>query len=89
MAELDFDAKYKPNKRQNEVDELGEHMNMLSATLETTISELKSANNELKKDIEKKEEIDRMLQRILPMYPMNKDAISTDTGMSGRTSGVY
>ncbi len=60
MAELDFDAKYKPNKRQNEVDELGEHMNMLSATLETTISELKSANNELKKDIEKKEEIDRM-----------------------------
>lgn len=27
MAELDFDAKYKPNKRQNEVDELGEHMN--------------------------------------------------------------
>ena len=65
MAELDFDAKYKPNKRQNEVDELGEHMNMLSATLETTISELKSANNELKKDIEKKEEIDRMRKEFL------------------------
>ena len=65
MADLDFDAKYKPNKRQNEVDELGEHMNMLSATLETTISELKSANNELKKDIEKKEEIDRMRKEFL------------------------
>ena len=40
-------------------------MNMLSATLETTISELKSANNELKKDIEKKEEIDRMRKEFL------------------------
>ena len=35
-------------------------MNQLSETLENTISELKSANNELKTDIEKRMEIDEM-----------------------------
>lgn len=65
MTDLDFNAKYYPNKRPNELDELGEHMNTLSETLERTISELKSANNELKKDIEQKEEIDRMRKEFL------------------------
>lgn len=65
MTDLDFDAKYHPNKRPNELDELGEHMNNLSSTLEKTISELKSANNELKKDIEQKEEIDQMRKEFL------------------------
>ena len=40
-------------------------MNELSQTLETTISELKSANNELLKDIEKKEKIDEMRKEFL------------------------
>lgn len=65
MTDLDFNAKYQPSRRRNELDELGEHMNMLSSTLEETISELKSANNELKKDIEQKEEIDRMRTEFL------------------------
>lgn len=57
MAELDFDAKYTGSSYQ-EVDELGENMNRLSENLEQTISELKSANNELRLDNERKTEID-------------------------------
>lgn len=49
----------------NEIDELGKHMNELSETLEQTISELKSANNELQKDIEQKEQIDEMRKEFL------------------------
>lgn len=64
MIHLDFDAKYQP-EGDNEIDLLGERMNLLSETLEHTISELKSANNELQKDIEKKEEIDQMRQEFL------------------------
>lgn len=65
MTDLDFAAKFQPGKRPNEVDELGEHMNALSETLERTISELKSANNELKRDIEKKEKAERMRSEFL------------------------
>ena len=59
MTDLDFNAKYRI-KGENEIDQLGEHMNQLSETLEKTISELKSANNELQIDIEKKTQIDEM-----------------------------
>lgn len=66
MTELDFEAKYNPRrKRQNEIDELGEHMNEMSQTLENTISELKSANNQLLIDIEKKTQIDHMRKEFL------------------------
>ena len=40
-------------------------MNRLSETLENTISELKSANNELQQDIEKKIQIDEMRKEFL------------------------
>ena len=53
MTDLEFDVKFQ-SKGKNEIDLLGEHMNQMSETLEKTISELKSANNELKIDIEKK-----------------------------------
>ena len=66
MAQLDFEAKYQAKgRRRNEIDELGEHFNELSNKLEVTISELKSANNELKQDIEKKTEIDEMRKEFL------------------------
>lgn len=66
MTELDFEVKYRVRpKHRNEIDELGVHMNELSETLERTISELKSANNELKIDIEKKTEIDEMRKEFL------------------------
>ncbi len=64
MTNLDFDAKFQ-SKGKNEIDILGEHMNQLSETLEQTISELKSANNELKRDIEKKTEIDEMRKEFI------------------------
>lgn len=65
MTELDFEAKYVSKRRRNEIDELGEHMNELSKTLERTISELKSANNQLLVDIEKKTQIDDMRREFL------------------------
>ena len=64
MNNLDFDAKFH-SRGQNEIDLLGEHMNQMSETLEHTISELKSANNELKIDIEKKTEVDRMRKEFI------------------------
>ena len=64
MTNLEFDAKYQ-SRGKNEFDFLGEHMNMLSETLEKTISELKSANNELLIDLEKKQQIDDMRKEFL------------------------
>lgn len=64
MIHLDFNAKYKSGGT-NEIGLLGERMNILSETLEETISELKTANNELQKDIEKKDRIDEMRQEFL------------------------
>lgn len=46
-------------KGDNEIEQLGEHMNQLSEILERTISELKSANNELKIDIERRNRLTR------------------------------
>lgn len=53
MTHLDFQTKY-DSCGKNEIDMLGEHINQLSGALEQTISELKSANLELQKDIEEK-----------------------------------
>ena len=64
MTHLDFEAKYLGNDK-NEIAILGENINKMSAALEKTISELKTANNELKKDIQKKIEIDEMRKEFL------------------------
>lgn len=64
MVHLDFEAKY-TGGAHNEIDLLGENINKLSASLERSISELKTANNELLRDIEKKEEIDEMRKEFL------------------------
>lgn len=64
MRHLDFDAKY-TGKSRTEIALLGQNINELSETLETTISELKSANNELQRDIEKKNKIDEMRKEFL------------------------
>ncbi len=66
MADLDFTAKYNvKEKNVSEVVELGRYMNDLSESLEKTISELKTANNELMKDNEKKTRIDEMRKEFL------------------------
>lgn len=64
MATLDFDAKYEGNDN-NELGILGERMNFLSDTLESTISELKTANLNLQTEIDKKEKIDEMRKDFL------------------------
>lgn len=64
MTELDFNAKFF-SSNENEIGYLGRHMNQLSETLEETISELKTANNELQKDIEQKIQIDEMRKEFL------------------------
>lgn len=64
MANLDFDAKY-TSGGDDEIGILGHNFNQMSETLEKTISELKTANNELQKDIEKKEKIDEMRKEFL------------------------
>ena len=64
MVHLDFEAKY-AGGAHNEIDLLGENINKLSASLEESISELKTANNELQKDIEKKEQMDEMRKEFL------------------------
>ena len=66
MKDLNFEAKYRSNKKnKNELDILGDNINELSETLESTIQELKTANNELKQDIAHKEEIDEMRREFL------------------------
>lgn len=64
MIHLDFEAKYS-GKSRTEVALLGENINKLSGALEKTISELKTANNELKKDIEQKNKIDEIRKEFL------------------------
>ncbi|EOS37162.1 hypothetical protein C804_00096 [Lachnospiraceae bacterium A4] len=64
MTKLNFETKYE-SRGQNEIDLLGRHINELSSTLERTISELKTANIELQRDIEKKEQIDEMRKEFL------------------------
>ena len=64
MTDLDFEARYE-SKAGNEIDVLGDNFNKMSSQLEQTISELKSANNELQKDIEDKVKIDEMRKEFL------------------------
>ncbi|MBR2407348.1 MAG: HAMP domain-containing protein [Lachnospiraceae bacterium] len=64
MSELNFDVKYE-GKGKDEIGELGKSMNVLSEKLEKTISELKSANNELQGDIERKTQAEQVRKEFL------------------------
>ena len=64
MAELDFDVKY-TRGGENEIGQLGEHFNKMSENLEYAFSELKTANNELQRDVEQKTQIDEMRKEFL------------------------
>ncbi len=64
MLHLDFEAKYS-GKSRTEIALLGHNINELSEILEKTISELKSANNELQRDIERKNKVDEMRREFL------------------------
>jgi signal transduction histidine kinase len=64
MVNLDFEAKYTGHDH-NEIDMLGQNINKLSDSLEKSISELKTLNNQLQNDIQQKEEIDEMRKEFL------------------------
>ena len=64
MSHLDFDVKV-PTGSDDELGRLGASINELSSKLEFTISELKTSNNELQKDIEQKVQIDEMRKEFL------------------------
>lgn len=64
MREMDFDVKV-TDLSQDELGDLGICINDLSGKLEQTISELKTANNELRKDIDQRIKIDDMRKEFL------------------------
>lgn len=64
MSLLDFDTQVN-TKHQDEIGELGKSINSMSRELEATISELKTANARLEKDIEEKIQIDEMRKEFL------------------------
>ena len=59
MSEMDFNARYEGSDK-GEIGLLGKSMNNMSEKLEQNIAELKKANLELKKDIDKKEKLEQM-----------------------------
>lgn len=59
MSEMDFDARYEGSDK-GEIGLLGKSMNNMSEKLEHNVAELKKANLELKKDIDKKEKLEIM-----------------------------
>lgn len=60
MSNLDFSHKYKETNQGDEIDELGKSINSMSTKLETTITQLKSTNRELERDIEQKSKLEQM-----------------------------
>ena len=64
MANLEFEAKY-TSGGEDEIGRLGENFNLMSEKLEQTISELKSANAQLEKDVEEKNRIDEMRREFI------------------------
>ncbi|MGN0164955.1 MAG: ATP-binding protein [Lachnospiraceae bacterium] len=64
MTSLDFEAKASV-ETANEFGELAGSLNELSETLEKTILELKTANNELQTDLKRRVEIDEMRRDFL------------------------
>lgn len=64
MANLNFENRYISNK-SDEISKLGNSINSLSEKLEHTITELKTANLELEKDLADKTEIDNTRREFL------------------------
>ena len=65
MAKLDFSQKYRISDTDDEINELGKSMNIVSDKLEGTIKQLKNTNIELEKDIEQKSKIDDMRKQFI------------------------
>lgn len=64
MSELDFSTKYQ-GRSTDEIGQLGQSLNRLSAYLEQTIRELRQSNEQLAQEIKEKERIDNMRQEFI------------------------
>ena len=60
MSNLDFNHKYKITDADDEINNLGKSINLMSDKLESTIKQLRRTNIELERDIEEKSKIDEM-----------------------------
>ena len=60
MSNLDFSRRYVETDTDDEINNLGKSINIMSDKLEKTINRLRSSNLELERDIEKKSKIDEM-----------------------------
>ena len=65
MSKLDFSQKYKGTGADDEIDELGNNINVMSDKLEKTIKQLRRSNSELERDIEEKSKIDEMRKQFI------------------------
>lgn len=65
MSKLDFSHKYRIKDTDDEINNLGKSINLMSDELEKTIKQLKETNIELEKDIEKKSKIDEMRKQFI------------------------
>lgn len=65
MARLDFSQKYRTLDTNDEINELGNNINLMSDKLESTIKQLRENNSELEKDIEEKSKIDDMRKQFI------------------------
>lgn len=64
MAKLDFNTRYTGDDK-SELGQLGQSMNEMSKALENTISQLKSANLELQRDLDNKNKLEEMRNEFL------------------------
>ena len=65
MSKLDFSKKYKMKNTDDEINNLGKSINIMSDKLESTIKQLRETNVELEKDIEEKSKIDEMRKQFI------------------------
>lgn len=65
MAKLDFSKKYIEKDTEDEINDLGKSINIMSDKLESTIKQLRATNIELEKDIEEKSKIDEMRKQFI------------------------
>lgn len=65
MSKLDFSKKYKESDEDDEINELGTSINLMSEKLEGTIKQLRNTNIELERDIEEKAKVDEMRKQFI------------------------
>ena len=65
MSDLDFSQKYQVENSEDEIDNLGKSINIMSEKLEKTIKQLTINNSELERDIERKSKIDEMRKQFI------------------------